>query len=124
MAVSRAERLRRKREAEAKRRKKIFKVPEKLAELNKKRRIQYQKRKETQKGKVESERTVKHRRRKWRLEKRRYLQKKKEQLTIEDEEKKKQGRAQSMITAAKRCHERKRVLVYNRVRKLEDKMKS
>ncbi len=124
MAVSRAERLRRKREAEAKRRKKIFKDPDKLAELNKKRRIQYRKRKEAQKGKVESERTVKLRRRKWRLEKRRYLQKKKEQLTVQDEEKKKQGRAQSMIMAAKRRREQKRVSLYNRVRKLEDKTKS
>lgn len=69
MALSRTEQPCRKSKTKAKRRKRIFKNPDKLAELNKKRKIQYRKMKEAQKGKVESERTIKLRRRKWRLEK-------------------------------------------------------
>lgn len=53
MAMSRAERLKRKREAERRRQKKIFEDPERLAEVNEKRRARYHKRKNDQKGKKE-----------------------------------------------------------------------
>ncbi len=80
MAISRNEHLKRKREAERLRKKKIQQSPRKLAEQNRKRRENYAKTKENRSRKKEkmSDRAIREVRRKWRLSKRNYRAKKKE----------------------------------------------
>jgi len=70
MAISKAERLDRKRKAELQRQKRIFQDPKLLAKLNEKRRARYAENKKKSKGKKIPRKLLEEKRRKWRDQKR------------------------------------------------------
>ena len=112
MGISNAERLRRKREAERKRQKRIYKDPDRLTELNRKRRARYALKQENRKGKKESKKVIAARREKWRIAKQKQNERKKLQQ-VQDEEfgviPRESNRAKSMKKKAKQRSEAKRL---------------
>jgi hypothetical protein len=125
MAVSKAERLKRKRLSERERRKRMAADPKLVAEENRKRRVRYAKRlkKFKDEGRKVSEREKKLRRRKWRLAKRKQAQRKKaEELAsgkvLSDKE---SSRRESMRAVAKRRAANKRVKQYHLMLKYKNR---
>ena len=128
MGLSREEQLRRKREAEKVRRKRIWKDPKLLAELNEKRRKRYAENEAKRKKKKESKKAIEKRRKKWRKDKAR--QKKKKMLPLSNEvnpassKLSTRSRSKSMAAIAKKRAETKRVKHYYLLKKLETRVES
>lgn len=120
MAISNKERLRRKREAQKNRRKRIQDDPERLAKENEKRRDAYARKKQQMKKRKESKKEIEIRRRRWRIAKRKYLEKLK-QDSAALEEGTSGTRAASIKRKAKQRAECKRVKHYHMVKKLENR---
>jgi hypothetical protein len=132
VAVSRAERLRKKREAERQRRERIRSDPDRRLEEHRKRRARIERTKEAKKSKKMSKKQRQEQQKKWREAKRKYVAKKKQ---LQNESKSlssaamiqpiaQSTRAESNRKKAKRRAESKRVKQYYLRKKLENRITS
>jgi uncharacterized protein YqgQ len=117
MAMSNDERLRRKREAEKRRRQQIQSDPVRRAEENQKRRKRKALKKIKDKNKKESTKVIRARREKWKIAKQK--QKEKKLKALNHDENRESQRAESVRRKSKRRAESKRIKQHYKLKKLE-----
>jgi len=121
MAMSLAERLRRKRECEKKRRNRIRENADAVDEENRKSRLCYAARQKRSAGKKKSQREITKQRLKWRQAKRRYLEKKKVDNNLTSGA---SLRSETMKIIQKRQRERDRVRHHRKMKDMHQKLEN